>query len=126
MGMELLPEYVAAETTILREHRRLHLRKRAKEAPCTKAAFDYFGRRRDGDVWRNRQGAFQAGAVGATGLRRMLRSDGVRRLFKNDPKVKQEGGFAGDFDLTFHLGTASRVEGYGPESWWVVSVMLGM
>ena len=112
VGMELLPEYVAAETTILREHRRLHLRKHAKEAPCTKAAFDYFGWRRDGDVWRNRQGAFQAGAVGATGLRRMLRSDGVHKLFKNDPKVKQEGGFAGDFDLTFHLGAANRVEGY--------------
>ena len=110
--LAVLPDYVNAEATVLQEHRRLHLARHAREAPNTQAAFDYFGWRRTGDTWLCRQGSFKAGTLSASSLRRLLRRDGAFKLFKADPKVKEEGGIAADFDLTHHQTLAGNVEGY--------------
>ena len=112
VGLQYFPDYVNAEVTVLQEHRRLLLGRHAREAPNTRAAFSYFGWQREGDLWTCRQGSFLAGTLSAAALRRMLRRDGALRLFKADPKVKQEGGATCDFDLAHHLALAAVVEGY--------------
>ena len=100
LGLELYPAFVNAETAVLREHRRLQLGRHPHEAPQTKAALSCFGwTRDDAGVWHTHHGSFQAGDVGAPALRRLMRQDGARKLFLQDNKSKQAGGFDGDFDL---------------------------
>ena len=112
VGLQYFPDYVNAEATVLQEHRRLLLGRHPQEAPNTRAAFSYFGWQRAGDLWTCRQGSFLAGTLSAAALRRLLRRDGALRLFKADPKAKQEGGVTHDFDLAHHQALAAVVEGY--------------
>ncbi|CAE7741665.1 mrkA [Symbiodinium sp. CCMP2592] len=82
LGLELYPAFVNA-------------------APQTKAALRYFGwTRDDAGVWHTRHGSFQAGDVGAPALRRLMRQDGARKLFLQDNKAKQAGGFDDARSLT--------------------------
>ena len=74
VGLDLLPEYVCAETAIVREHRRLHVQRHREEATYTAAAFRAAGWQRGaGDIWTTRHGSFRAGTVSAAGLRRQHR-----------------------------------------------------
>ena len=70
------------------------------------------GWRCEGDRWTTRHGPFQTGTLSATALRRMMHLDWSRKLFRQDPKSKQEGGFEGDFDLMHHHTAAKTAEGY--------------
>ncbi|CAE7741710.1 unnamed protein product [Symbiodinium sp. CCMP2592] len=113
LGLELYPAFVNAETAVLREHRRLQLGRHPREAPQTKAALRYFGwTRDDAGVWHTRHGSFQAGDVGAPALRRLMRQDGARKLFLQDNKAKQAGGFDGDFDLNYQVKTRDVAQTY--------------
>ena len=90
VGLDLLPEYVCAETAILREHRRLHLQRHREEATYTAAAFKAAGwQRAAGDIWTTRHGSFRAGTVGAAGLRRQLRFAWARKLLLADPNLRR-------------------------------------
>ena len=111
-GLELHPRFVAVETTVLREHRRLQLGRHATAAPGTAAAMADLGWTCAEDRWITRHGTFQTGTLSASELRRWMHLDWTRKLFQQDPKSKQEGGFQGDFDLTHHLTTAHHAEGY--------------
>ena len=113
LGLELYPAFVNAETAVLREHRRQQLGRHPHEAPQTKAALSYFDwTRDDAGVWHTHHGSFQAGDVGAPALRRLMRQDGARKLFLQDNKSKQAGGFDGDFDLSYQVKTRDVAQTY--------------
>ena len=117
VGLDLLPEYVCAETAIVREHRRLHVQRHREEATYTG------WQRGAGDIWTTRHGSLRAGTMSAAGLRRQLRLAWARKLLLADPKTKEAGGFAGDFDLAHHVAVGAHVVKATRRGLWLVLLL---